>query len=94
MSSECPNNSSPQPVFDGLFSEPEWNSLIEHLSLPERQTEILTLLLLGESDKEIAQKLAISVPTIRTHLQRIYRRLGVSNRTSLVVEVFRQFRAL
>ena len=82
------------PVTNGLFSDAEWEALVTHMVLPERQAQILRLLLGGDCDKQIARKLSLSLPTIRTHLQRIFTRFGVANRTSLVVEVFRQFRAL
>lgn len=94
MSNSYQENNCPRLTGNGLFSEPEWDCLIAHLSLAERQAEILHLLLHGENDKQIAQRLGISLPTIRTHLQRIFARFDVSNRTSLVVEVFRQFRTL
>ena len=77
------------PSSKELFSESEWSRLIDHLALPERQVEILDLLLRGENDKQIARKLKISQPTLRTHLQRMYGRFNVPNRTSLVVELIR-----
>lgn len=94
MPNGYPENNFPKLTCNGLFSESEWHGLITHLSLPERQAEILYLLLSGICDKQIAQRLDVSLPTIRTHLQRIFARFDVSNRTSLVVEVFRQFRTL
>lgn len=94
MASDFPENNSTSGGDGELFSRHEWDRLLDHLSLPDRQAEILQFLLNGENDKQIAQKLKISLPTIRTHLQRIYARFDVSNRTSLVVEVFRKFRTL
>jgi DNA-binding CsgD family transcriptional regulator len=104
-SPKAPLSSSPSPrhglkkTFSSpsskeLFNESEWSKLIEHLALPERQAEILNLLLHGENDKQIARKLKISQPTLRTHLQRMYGRFNVSNRTSLVVELVRLGRGL
>ncbi len=88
------DSTSPPPVrHTGPFSKPEWQSLTDRLSLPERQAEILGLLLEGDNDKQIARKLGISLPTLRTHLQRTYARFKVSNRTSLIVELFRLARA-
>jgi DNA-binding NarL/FixJ family response regulator len=94
MASDFLENDSTNKGNGELFSRHEWDRLLDHLSLPDRQAEILQFLLNGENDKQIAQKLRISLPTIRTHLQRIYARFDVSNRTSLVVEVFRKFRTL
>ena len=49
-----------------------------------RQREVLDLLGAGSSNAEIARRLHISPQTVRTHLQQIYARLGVSNRTEAV----------
>lgn len=94
MASDFPENDLTNEGNGELFSRHEWDRLLDHLSLPDRQSEILQFLLNGENDKQIAQKLRISLPTIRTHLQRIFARFDVSNRTSLVVEIFREFRTL
>ncbi len=52
--------------------------------LNERQREILAWLSKGLSDQEIADQLFLSVNTIKWHNRRIYRTLGVSNRTEAV----------
>lgn len=51
------------------------------LDLSDRQREILTLIVEGASNKAIAQTLAISPSTVKTHLEVIFRRLGIRNRT-------------
>ncbi len=92
---EHQSDSSPSRTTSSqLFSEPEWTRLLDYLSISGRQAEVLGLLIDGACDKQIAQELGISLPTIRTYLNRLYQRFDVSNRTSLVVEIFRQFRAL
>lgn len=48
------------------------------------QVQIIGLIATGASDKEIAGKLGISVPTVRTHLQRLYRDRGLRNRAEAV----------
>ena len=52
--------------------------LVEPLS--ERELEVLTLLAAGHSNKEIARDLIVSVGTVKTHTNNIYRKLGVRNR--------------
>ena len=48
--------------------------------LSKRELEVLSCLAIGMSDKEIQEKLFISVTTVRTHCQRIYGKLLVKNR--------------
>ncbi len=56
--------------------------LVEPLS--EREVEVLRLLATGESYAELAQTLVVSTNTVKTHLQHIYGKLGVTNRTQAV----------
>jgi DNA-binding NarL/FixJ family response regulator len=50
-----------------------------------RQAQIVSLVAGGLGDKEIAQRLGVSVSTVRTHLQRLYRDIGVHSRSRAVV---------
>lgn len=52
-------------------------------NLTKRQIEIIELVILGKTNEEIASQLFISVNTVKTHLNNIYRELNVSNRFSL-----------
>ncbi|MFJ8589639.1 LuxR C-terminal-related transcriptional regulator [Streptomyces sp. NPDC093595] len=54
---------------------------VHPLSIRER--EIVLLATQGFSDKEIAQRLTLSVRTVNNHLYRVYRKLGVSSRREL-----------
>ena len=53
-----------------------------------RQNQIVTLLKLGSSNREIARVLGVSEGTIKVHLHRIFQRLGVANRTQLAAQSF------
>jgi two-component system NarL family response regulator len=55
-------------------------------SLTPREREIVEALALGCQYKEIADRLGIGISTVRTHLQHIYEKLQVSNRTEAVVK--------
>jgi LuxR family maltose regulon positive regulatory protein len=59
---------------------PPAQPLIEPLS--ERELQVLRLVAAGLSNRDIAEALYISVNTVKTHLQRIYGKLGVSSRTA------------
>ncbi len=57
------------------------------LLLTARQTRILQLVAAGNSDRAVARALDVSVRTVHTHLQHIYRALDVSSRTEAVAHV-------
>jgi LuxR family maltose regulon positive regulatory protein len=61
---------------------PSAQPLVEPLS--ERELEVLQLIADGLSNREIADKLFISVGTVKTHTHNIYGKLGVSGRTQAV----------
>lgn len=50
-------------------------------SLTNRETEVLGLLAQGLTNKDIAQRLFLSVCTIEAHLRHVYSKLGVASRT-------------
>jgi len=57
--------------------------------LSNRENEILHLLSKGLLYKEIADKLSISVSTVRQHIHHIYEKLHVQNRTEAINKAFR-----
>jgi DNA-binding NarL/FixJ family response regulator len=52
--------------------------------LTSREMEMLTLVLQGASNREIADKSGISERTVKTHLYRVYRKLKVKSRTKAI----------
>ena len=54
--------------------------------ITERELEVLMLIVLGYSNKEIAKTLFITEHTVKAHLTKIYRKLGVTNRTAAAVK--------
>ena len=56
--------------------------------LTPRQNALLRQLAAGRTNTQIARRLGISEGTVRTHLENIYDRLGVSSRTAAVVRAF------
>jgi DNA-binding NarL/FixJ family response regulator len=56
------------------------------MHLSPRQVEILSLIVEGCSDKEIAQRLCMSARTVDSHLQRLYERHAVHSRAALVAK--------
>jgi RNA polymerase sigma factor (sigma-70 family) len=58
----------------------------EVVKLSKRETEILELLTKGLANKEIADRLDISVETVRVHLRRVYEKLHVHSRTEAAMK--------
>jgi DNA-binding NarL/FixJ family response regulator len=59
----------------------EW---MKRQALTRREEDILRLVMLGLSNKEIASKLALALGTVKTHVKAILRKLGARSRTEAV----------
>lgn len=55
-----------------------------HAKLSDREIEVYHMLAQGNSDQEIAEKLFVSLNTVKTHLKSIYKKLDVKNRLAAV----------
>jgi two-component system, NarL family, nitrate/nitrite response regulator NarL len=58
--------------------------------LTPREDEILRLTANGMSAPDIARQLHLGTTTVKTHLQRVYEKLGVSDRAAAVAEAMRR----
>ncbi|MCE1114443.1 MULTISPECIES: helix-turn-helix transcriptional regulator [Pseudomonas] len=58
------------------------------VELTPRERQIAELLRQGHSNKLIARALEVGLPTVKTHLINLFRKLGVSNRTELVALLY------
>jgi DNA-binding NarL/FixJ family response regulator len=56
-------------------------------SLTRREHDIVQLVGLGLGNKDIAQRLGVSVTTVRTHLSKVYGKLGTASRVELALLV-------
>jgi len=66
----------------------EENDLRPRLS--DREHEVLKLIAQGMSAPEIAERIHLSTATVKTHLQHLYEKLGVSERAAAVAEGMRR----
>jgi len=77
-------------VRDFLAEGREGNSVrpparpVASLGLSRRQTEVLRLIALGRTNREIADELVLSLRTVERHVADLYTRLGVRNRAEAV----------
>lgn len=93
------------PINDTLFSQPKvaekvlqqfqdlsWGKGVDRFVSPltPRETEILTLIAKGKSNKQIAAELSISEQTIKNHITSILRKLDANARTEAVVTAIKR----
>jgi len=65
-------------VYEG-FNEKK-AAIEEKTALTSREIEILTLVSMGSTNDEIANKMCISTNTVKTHLYNIFKKINVENR--------------
>lgn len=58
--------------------------VITKLGISPREQEVMALLITGKSYQQIADELFISLPTVKTHVSNIYRKVGVRNKIELI----------
>ena len=59
----------------------------KHTNFSEREEGVISLLLEGKSNKQIALALKISIRTVEFHLGNIYSRLQVSSRSEAIIKL-------
>jgi DNA-binding NarL/FixJ family response regulator len=77
-----------KPLLHRLAAEAKRAGGAGTLSL--REIEVLELLAQGKSNKAIGQVLTISEETVKTHLKRLYEKLGAADRAQAVAIALRQ----
>ena len=71
------------------FVEPEAPNRADAPIISSRELDVLELLARGLTNRQIAERLALSVETVKTHVERLFRRLGAADRTEAVALGFR-----
>jgi two-component system nitrate/nitrite response regulator NarL len=80
----------PPEVQHGIAAEIRSRSAAEKPLLTPREQEVLKLVADGCSAPQMAVRLTVSQGTVKTHLQNLYQRLGVSDRAAAVAEAMRR----
>ena len=69
--------------------ETEYEQVLETYPLTQRELEILELIVAGCSNGQIAEKLYITVGTVKTHVRNILNKLCADDRTQAAVRALR-----
>jgi two-component system, NarL family, nitrate/nitrite response regulator NarL len=83
-------NVVPPDVAAGLVSEIRLRKQDDSPALTPREQEILHLIAAGKSLPEIAKELYLGLTTVKTHVQHLYEKLGVSDRAAAVATAMRR----
>jgi DNA-binding CsgD family transcriptional regulator len=70
--------------FDWSTDNLKIDDLKDKYNITKREMEVINLICLGKTNKEIADQLFISVDTVKDHNYKIFQKTGVKNRTQLV----------
>lgn len=57
-------------------------------TLSDREREVFFLIAKGMTNGEIAKKCFISLDTVKSHTRRLYKKLGIKNRSQIVIYAF------
>ena len=74
-----------QPPDDGDAEPPPARPIASGGRLTAREREVLALVAIGLGNRAIAERLAVSPATIKSHVRSMMRKLGVAGRTELIV---------
>ncbi|WP_052436397.1 LuxR family transcriptional regulator [Georgenia sp. SUBG003] len=69
-------------IFERLGADPDLRSLDGSRLLTERETEVLSLVVTGATNRAIAAELVLSERTVDRHVSNIFAKLGVSSRAA------------
>ena len=76
----------PTEPLGSLIGEAQWHSIGKALGLSAPELQIVRCLFNGKKEAATALELRISVHTVHTHIGRMYRKLGVSDRCQLLLQ--------
>lgn len=70
-----------------LITEADFISFFKKFEITPRESEVIMEIYRGKTNKEIADKLFVTVQTIKDHTHRIYQKTNIKNRTLLASEL-------
>jgi DNA-binding CsgD family transcriptional regulator len=88
------NSVRPEPIVHrdrSILPHDAWTRIASSLRISDRELQIIQEIFDDRKESAIADDLTISVHTVHTHLERLYRKLGVSTRVGLVVHILSEY---
>ena len=88
------NSLRPKPILRrdrSILPYDAWRVIANSLRISDRELQIIQEIFDDRKESAIAADLTISVHTVHTHLERLYRKLGVNTRVGLVVCILSEY---
>jgi len=73
-----------QPSVERSAEADAWQNVLHDFKLSRRQLEVVEQVMLGLSNREIANRLSITEQTVKDHLYTIYQKVSVKSRSQLI----------
>jgi DNA-binding NarL/FixJ family response regulator len=70
-----------------LDIETDMTRFYEKYNISNREQEIVNLILKGKSNKEIEDTLFISLKTVKNHVYKVFKKVGVQTRGQLIIKI-------
>jgi DNA-binding CsgD family transcriptional regulator len=91
----CPESPEPPcPLGAAMFSQEAWKEIARSLRLSGQELRIVRGVFDDCTEFAIAGNLKVSPHTVHTHCERLYRKIGVTDRVKLVLRVMNEYFAL
>ncbi|MCC7244067.1 MAG: response regulator transcription factor [Saprospiraceae bacterium] len=75
---------SEDEIFTPVAPNKTPDELMEQYGITPREMEVLALMAAGLSNQEIAERLFVSINTVKTHSSNVFSKLGVQRRTQAI----------
>ena len=74
---------------DNLLPQRAWEHIAVEFDLSAREIEVARLVFTGKSREEIAAELGCSVGSVRTYIDRVFKKLQVEDRLPMALRIVR-----
>ena len=88
------NSNMPAPIVPrdrSILPSDAWRMIANSLHISDRELQIIQEIFDDQKESAIADDLTISVHTVHTYLERVYRKLGVSTRVGLILCILAEY---